>query len=82
MNNFKWHSFVGKCKMDFPITTRIASFENSFCYTKSWGAEEPRKTSHMHKDPLVMLEVVLKSHEHLGTSQCQYKKLSLCVDKL
>ena len=47
--------------------------------TKSWGTEEPRKTSHMHMNRLVVLEVALKSHDHLGTSQRQHKKLSLQV---
>jgi hypothetical protein len=42
--------------------------------TNSWGAEEPRKTSHLHRNRLVILEVALRSHEHLGTSQ--HKKLS------
>jgi len=48
-------------------------------YTKSWGTGEPRKTSHMHSNRLVMLEVALKSHEHLGGSQRQHKTLSLQV---
>ena len=30
MNNFKWQYLVDECKMDFPIATRIPSFENSF----------------------------------------------------
>ena len=30
MNNFKWQYLVCECKMDFPITTRIPSFENRF----------------------------------------------------
>ena len=29
MNIFKWQFLVGECKMDFPIATRIPSFENS-----------------------------------------------------
>ena len=38
---------------------------------------ELRKTSHMHRNRLV--EVALKSHEHLGTSQGQHKRLNLLV---
>ena len=104
MNNFKWQYYVGKCKMDFPIVTRIplnrtasgiptVSLRWTWIIdnrhrlssvivarnTKSWGTEEPRKNSHMHRNRLVMLEVALKSHEHLGTSQHQHKKLSLWV---
>ena len=30
MNNIKWQYLVGECKMDFPVATRIPSFENSF----------------------------------------------------
>ena len=59
MYSFKWQSLVGKCQMDFPIATWIPSLENSFWYTKSWGAEEP---SHIHTNALVMLEVALISH--------------------
>ena len=47
--------------------------------TKSWVPEEPRKTSDMHRNRLVMLEVALKSHEHLDAIQSQHKKLSQWV---
>jgi hypothetical protein len=58
-------------------TSPTNHLQSMLLYTKSWGTEEPRKTSHMHRNRLVMLEVALKSYEHLGTSQRQYKKLGL-----
>ena len=43
----------------------------------SSGAEEPRKTSLVHRNRVAMLEVALKSHEYLGTCQREHKKLSM-----
>ena len=39
-------------------------------------SREPRKTSLVYRNWLVMLEVALTSHEHLCTCQRQHKKLS------
>jgi len=38
--------------------TNTGDFQSLLLYTKSWCSEEPRKTSHMHRNRLVMLEVV------------------------
>jgi hypothetical protein len=57
--------------------THSGYLQSMLLYTKSWGTEGPRKTSHVHRNLVVMLAIALKSHEHLGTSQRQYKKLSL-----
>jgi len=78
--------------MDFSIAPRIPSFENSFWIYLSdsiitvdvkhlEAPTEPRKTSHMHRNRLVILEVALKSHEHLGTSHAgsAYKSEFVCV---
>ena len=47
------------------------------CPMPSLQAPELRKTANMHRNRLVMLEVTLKSHENVGTSQLQHRKLGL-----
>ena len=60
-------------------TTDIGYLQSLLLETPSPKVQ--RKTSHMHRNRLVMLEVALKFHEHLGTttSQRQHKQLSLQV---
>jgi hypothetical protein len=57
--------------------TNTCDLQSMLPYAKSSGTEELRKTANMHRNRLVMLEVTLKSHENVGTSQLQHRKLGL-----
>jgi len=52
-------------------------------YTKYWGAEEPRKTSHIHRNRLVMLDVALiHMNIWVQVSVSIRNWVCKCVDKL
>ena len=66
MNNFKWQYYVSKLPLETRLIEQLLEFRQYHCDgressttdivawdTMSWGTEEPRMTSHMHRNRLV-----------------------------